>query len=334
MTWHLMTDEALYRMKGDKFETKLSVEPVLRDGLRVGRKVHYAGSNLIVLEGSVEEPLPLVGELAQNPKTLRVLKTTFLKSRPIASKDLAPSEILQVRAGQTFEYDVFRFEQNQHAYVELLNPKAEGFIYLPHWVVPETEKQKEVKLAVPYFTQQDNWERYHGPGWRQCRLSSYCMMADYLLKGEITRIAKAQGLKEAEDLYGKVLSKYGDTTLPTPHTYALRDFGIEGYFSARSSIKDVIQVLDLKIPVPTGVAYKASGHWFCTVGYNDRGFWIHDPYGCRVGMTDSYENVPGNYDFVTWDFLKAKFIDLGPEAGHTFFATAVKGKPTGVPLGL
>ena len=82
------------------------------------------------------------------------------------------------------------------------------------------------------------------------------------------------------------------------------------------------------------MAYKASGHYVCAVGYRSDGVYVHDPFGIRIGQTDNYENAAGDYDFVTWDWLQAKWVDQGNEAGWMRVITAVKGQSTGLPSNL
>jgi hypothetical protein len=254
---------------------------------------------------------------------------TWVKIKPISSNYLLEKEKHLVPAGHEITVDTIAHDKNQHLFI-VVNGK-QGYIYGPHWSgIPK----REVKLQVTYASQRDNWEKYHGPGGRQCNLTTHSMAGNYLLKGEITTRAKAKGYVEAEDLYGEVLARYGDTTNPQAHTPALKDFGIDSYFSYTGSIKDLVLCIDKGVPVPMGVAYKASGHYICAVGHRSDGVYIHDPYGVRMGLSDNYENTSGAYDFVTWDWLQAKWVDQGAEAGWMRVITAVNGKLTGVPRGL
>ncbi|NJN23936.1 MAG: hypothetical protein HC810_05510, partial [Acaryochloridaceae cyanobacterium RL_2_7] len=230
------------------------------------------------------------------PSQIRSRRETFIKIKPIASNYLLEKERIALDPDVVIEVANLKQDKHQHHWIQLPNGH-QGYIYSPHWEFSEAEKKKDVKLNVPYFNQRDNWDRFHGPGGRQCNLTSHAMAADYLLKGEISKQAKAKHYLEAEDLYGEVLYKYGDTTNPQAHTPALKDFGIESYFSYSGSIKDLLLCLDKGIPVPLGVAYKASGHYVCAVGYRSDGVYVHDPFGIRMGQTDNYENASGDYDF-------------------------------------
>lgn len=260
---------------------------------------------------------------------IKALRQTYIKIKPIAANYLLETERVAIEAGMVFEVASVKRDRHQHLWLQLPNGR-QGYIYAPHWELPEAVKTKEVKMSVPYASQRDNWDKYHGPGGRQCNLTSHSMAADYLLQGDLTRQAQAKNYVEAEDLYGEVLAQYGDTTDPQAHTPALKDFGLDSYFSYTGSIKDLLLCLDQGIPVPLGVAYKASGHYICAVGHRADGVYIHDPFGIRIGQTDNYENASGDYDFVSWDWLQAKWVDQGNEAGWMRVITAVNGEATGI----
>jgi hypothetical protein len=267
------------------------------------------------------------------PSQIKSLRQTYIKIKPIAANYLLETERVLIEPGVVIEVTTVKRDRHQHLWLQLPNGR-QGYIYGPHWELPEAVKAHEVKLAVSYASQRDNWDKYHGPGGRQCNLTAHAMAADYLLQGDLTQRAKAKGYVEAEDLYGEILVKYGDTTDPQAHTPALNEFGLESYFSYTGSIKDLLLCLDKGVPVPIGVAYKASGHYICAVGHRADGVYIHDPFGIRIGQTDNYENAPGDYDFVTWDWLQAKWVDQGNEAGWMRVITAVNGKSTGIPKAL
>lgn len=297
---------------------------------------HVAGLQEGQLYGFVRLPhaeATTVADSNLQPSQIRSLRETFIKIKPIASNYLLEEERVQIQGGLVLNVADLKQDRHQHHWIKLANGR-QGYIYTPHWEFSEPDKKKEIKLAVPYFNQRDNWDKYHGPGGRQCNLTSHAMAADYLLQGEIAKKAKAKNYVEAEDLYGEVLAKYGDTTDPQAHTPALKDFGLDSYFSYTGSIKDLLLCLDKGIPIPLGVAYKASGHYVCAVGYRSDGVYVHDPFGIRIGQTDNYENAAGDYDFVTWDWLQAKWVDQGNEAGWMRVITAVKGQSTGLPSNL
>lgn len=265
--------------------------------------------------------------------SITALQNTALKAKPIASNYLTPEEKILAGKNAVFMISDAIDVGEDHFKITISSSDNEWFIYHPHWsglkapapVFGNSSLPASGKMDVPYFYQRDNWEKYHGPGGRQCNLTSHCMAAEYLLNGFIGAEAKKEGLVEPEDLYGKVLAKYGDTTDPNAHTPALKEFDIESYFSYSGSIADLVKLLKMGIPVPLGVSYKASGHYVCAVGVRPEkdGIFIHDPFGTRMGTSDNYDPTPGKFDFVSWSWLKAKWVDQGSEAGWMRVITSV-----------
>lgn len=163
------------------------------------------------------------------------------------------------------------------------------------------------------------------------------MVDYYLLKGKLTKMAQEQGFPEPESVYMRAVSKYGDTTDHTAQTAALKDFGIESYFSYSLSAKDLLISLRAGIPVVVGFAYKGSGHICIVVGHDPaaRSWLVHDPYGTRHGSSDSYDvGVGGAFDLYSYDSMQQIFWDQGGESGWGRIVTSVEGKSTGLPSNL
>jgi Peptidase_C39 like family len=279
------------------------------------------------------------------PKVIVEAKT-FFKKQVLGSSDLAKSEKISVSPGQKLDVIDCVPARNQHVRLILATPLVamdgktqikEVYAYAPHIELEGDNRQQLIKLNVPYFSQVDNDPSVFGPGWRQCNTTSNAMLADYLLKGDLTQQARVQGYPEPESVYMRLVSRYGDTTDHSAQTKALVDLGIESYFTYTLSPEDVLRALRANIPVVCGFAYKGSGHICVIVGHDpDRQTWlIHDPYGTRHGSSDSYDiGVGGNYDPYSYDTMQLIFWDQGSEAGWGRVVTAVKGQATGLPRGL
>ncbi len=197
-------------------------------------------------------------------------------------------------------------------------------------------KEKFKKLEVPYFSQLDNDTAYHGPGYRQCNLTSCSMFLAYL-RPELVEKAKSEGYREFESMYGKILDKYGDTTDHQANTRALQYFEVDTYFSYTLSIEDLILCLQAGYPVVMGMAYKGSGHMVVATGFDldKQKIFIHDPYGIRDGAGNTYQvGVKAAYDPYSLDLLKQIWVDQGKEAGWGRVTVSVKGKSTGLPQNL
>ena len=286
-----------------------------------------------------------VGDQSQGI-TITVLVDTVFKKMVLGSQDLIESEKAQVAAGLTLPVDDLLPDRNQHVKIRLAGPlmAADGktslhevYAYEPHLKIEGISLEKVIKLPVPYRRQTDNDTDLFGPGWRQCNLTSNTMLADYLLEGELTRKAKEKGLREPESLYAKALRKYGDTIDHNAQTSALKEFGIESYYSRNLTAEEILLSLRNNVPVVLGFAYKGSGHICLLVGHDPiRRVWlVHDPYGTRHGYTDSYDiGIGGSYDPYTYGTMQMVFWDRGGASGEGRIVTSVKGKPTGLPVGL
>jgi hypothetical protein len=170
-------------------------------------------------------------------------------------------------------------------------------------------------LEVPYFYQRDNDEALHGPGWRQCNLTSHAMAIDFLKKGQLRNEGFRRSV-EPETVYGQALIDFGDTREHHAHTQCLLDrFGIRSDWRTDLSKAIVLKQLDMGFPVPIGVAYRTDGHIICAIGYDDNGLIINDPYGSRYGASDDYSMVGGERDRYSWKLLDSIFWDIGPEHG-------------------
>ena len=269
---------------------------------------------------------------------------TILKAEPEGSQYLRQSEKVMIAKGEELACKSYSPSSGQHLALKLVRPiLAEDdetklinvYAYEPHvevqGKVDGKDVQRVIKLNVPYFYQVDNDTTYHRSGYRQCNLTCNAMLADYLLEGELSRLAKSQGFKEPESIYGKTLKKYGDTIYHDAQTKALQAYGIDSYYSGSLSRDEWLQSLELGIPVVFGVKYKSSGHICLLVGHDPvKRMWIvHDPYGTRHGSRDVYDvGVGGAFDLYSYGTM-----DVVAD-GRGRIVTAVKGKPTGLPKGL
>ncbi|XGV99562.1 MAG: C39 family peptidase [Leptolyngbya sp. BL-A-14] len=283
------------------------------------------------------------------PKVI-IKADTFLKKRVLGAADLADAEKIFVTKGSDFLVTEVAPDRNQHVFLKPASPltakdsatKLQAvYAYEPHIQIEGDDAPKLIKLNVTYASQLGN-EQIVRDGqiwydWRQCNTTSNTMLANYLLKGELTNKAKDQRLPEPESVYMRVVAKYGDTTDHDAQTKALKELGIESYFSYTLSAKDVLQSLNAGIPVIAGFAYKYSGHICIIVGHDpaNKVWLVHDPYGTRHGASDNYDiGIGGAFDPYSYDTMQRIFWDQGGEAGWGRIVTSLKGKPTGLPMGL
>ena len=271
---------------------------------------------------------------------------TVFKTDVASAQDLDPSSKVQIKAGTRLAVNSVAPDRFQHVRLELTSPllAEDGSTSLTRICAYQPHLEIEggnpvIKLAAPYYSQTNNdWHPGFGNGYRQCNLTSCTMLADFLLNGELARQAKEEGLHEPESLYQRVLAKYGDTTDHNCQTQALRDFGIESYYTQQKlSADDLLLSLSKGIPVVLGVKYKTGGHIVLLVGHDpDRRLWlVHDPYGTRHGSSDSYDiGIGGAFDAYSYSSFDRIVWDRGAGTGDGRIVTSVRGKPTGLPTGL
>jgi len=275
-----------------------------------------------------------------------VQANTILKKQLLESADLTDAEKLSLPRGKEFYASEVAPDRNQHLRLKLASPmRADDqktmlqtvYAYDPHISVEGEGANQAIKLDVRYCSQLNNDTAVFGPGWRQCNTTSNTMLADYLLQGELSKRAKAQGHPEPESVYMRIVNKYGDTIDHVAQTKALKELGIKSYFSYSLSGADVLASLRAKVPVVCGFAYKSSGHICVIIGHDpiQKVWLVHDPYGTRHGASDSYDvGVGGACDRYSYAVMQQVFWDQGGEAGWGRIVTSVKEKPTGLVGGL
>jgi len=129
-------------------------------------------------------------------------------------------------------------------------------------------------LDVPYFYQRDSKT---GHGERSCFSSAMAMAMDYL---------DPDAIEGDDDWYLNEVFKFGDTVSVSAQMAAAESLGFDVDFSYNASEQDLINQLDRGIPVPIGILHKGSidnpsggGHYICLIGYDEKSFHVHDPYG-------------------------------------------------------
>ncbi len=266
---------------------------------------------------------------------------TYFKSKVLGPDDLTNFEKAFVRKGDTFPVSSRAPVHNQHVHLELVNPITaldghtrikDVYVYDPHVTVQGDTASQELKLDVPYFSQLNQDTQTFGGAWRQCNTASNAMLADYLLNGELSQQARAQGFREPESIYMRVVKQYGDTTSEEAQTKALQYFGIDSFVSPTLPLQKVQQSLQTGVPTVLRVALRSGDHYILVVGQDpSRRIWYaHDPYGVRHGTSDNYEvGADGSFDAYSYEVLGTLFDPLGT-GGSGRVVTRVRNQPTGL----
>lgn len=267
-------------------------------------------------------------------------RRTIIKARQVDSTALGAEEFAWIDQGQKLAVDEIAEEKSQHRFVKLnaaIGKIGQGYIYIPHWEFTNPTPKGDVILNVPYYSQLDNSTTYHGPGSRQCNLTSHAMAVEFILKDRsmqtLSAIARQNNETEPESVYGKILDEWGDTTDHNAHTQALRKLKLDSYWSTSLEIDDIVASIDKRLPMPLGVEYGDSGHIICAVGYNleRKIIYINDPYGARAGSQNYYAVTgggSGKFDTYSFDTMRKIWVKYGDGWGRVF--TSISGVATGL----
>jgi hypothetical protein len=163
-------------------------------------------------------------------------------------------------------------------------------------------------LPVLYMSQRDNYRDAS----RTCFSSSCAMLLKYL---------KPNSIKNDDD-YLKVVFSYGDSTDSNAQVKALGHFGVTARFVVNGS-RDLIQrQIDANKPVPVGFLHHGSvqnptggGHWICIIGYDDKGYWVNDPWGECDLVGGTYPQTNGSKLHYSYKNFEPRWLVEGPTTG-------------------
>jgi hypothetical protein len=140
-------------------------------------------------------------------------------------------------------------------------------------------------LSVPYF-----WQRNSkgSQGGRMCQSSAIAMRIEQIdpkIVGD-------------DDSYLSVVNRYGDTVSQSAHQKALESLGLTAQFRQDGTEKLLCSLLDRGIAVPIGILHKGNiakptggGHWITLIGYDEKFFHVHDPFGELDLINGGYPNA-------------------------------------------
>ena len=148
---------------------------------------------------------------------------------------------------------------------------------------------KAFPLAVPYFYQRDSKT---GHGERMCQSSAIAMRIEQIDPSIIGD----------DDSYLKIVQRFGDTVSQVAHQKALTSLGLKHRFRQDGTEDLLCDLLDQGIAVPIGILHKGpidapsgGGHWVTLIGYDDKSFHVHDPFG-ELNLTRGGYDLTGPTD--------------------------------------
>lgn len=210
---------------------------------------------------------------------IEILNNTFVKAKPLESSMLRQQEKRSAVAGDILESvgeilierSHFKFQLEQeiftnHKFYYVFQGHARLLQEKGEFSLPES-----VKLNVSYKSQLDN--HYNPTG--SCNVTSVAMVLDFLgCKGNQPSMQLEDELYEYCENLG--LSRHS----PKDLAYLIKDHGFHDNFVISATIDEVREWLAVEeIPVIVHGYFTAFGHIIVIVGYDNSGFYVHDPYG-------------------------------------------------------
>lgn len=165
------------------------------------------------------------------------------------------------------------------------------------------------KLKVPYYSQRDNYRDAS----RTCFSSSVAMGLKTIRPNSII----------GDDEYIRHVFANGDTIYASVQIQTLKEFGVDALFMADGTVEHLKEKIDAGIPVPVGILHhgpennpRGNGHWICVIGYDSRGFIVHDPAGKLDSTIGAYGADPDGEGIVySYAFFANRWTVDGPGTG-------------------
>ncbi|MEP0924386.1 C39 family peptidase [Leptolyngbya sp. ST-U4] len=238
---------------------------------------------------------------------LEALQNTVLKLRPLDSTTLGDDEKTTLQAGTKLKLTYFEIERKHIKIVpdQPIKNSPVWYVFGEHASIsggdkpnlpekPKDEKPpvttpskpKEMKLTVPYKSQRDNSSNPDGA----CNVTSVAMCLEFF------KIPRKQSSGQFEDeLYEYMLNRSLNRHSPHDLAKVVRNYGAKDAFDSHSTVDEVKSWLASGKPVITHGYFTTFGHIVVLVGFDDAGFWVHDPYG--EWFSSGYDrNNPDRYD--------------------------------------
>ena len=199
-------------------------------------------------------------------------RTTFLKARPLQSSSLRKEELTIIRKGEVFEIESYRPDRNKHLLVTFRDGnRSKWFVYQNHVRIEADApgRPETVKLNVPFKSQLDN--RLNPTG--TCNVTSIAMCLAYFG-------VQPQGAEQLEDELFQYMGRKGlNRHSPEDLARVVRDYGKKDDFTVWGTFERCRDHLAAGNPCVIHGYFTSFGHIIVLVGYDDKGFIVHDPYG-------------------------------------------------------
>jgi uncharacterized protein YvpB len=213
---------------------------------------------------------------------LKVLQNTIFKQSIASSGQLPDAEKVSVSAGQMFELHSWKPASNEwYVFIEHAQLIDNQGIIIPIQIeTPQPAPEKanlpaQKTLNVLYKSQLDNELNPTGA----CNVTCYAMaMVYWQKKGQSDSFA--QLFAQLEDELYQYMEDHGlSRHEPQDLVKMGADYGLKVDYTSRGSLYDIRKAIAEGKPCIVHGYFTDFGHIILLRGYDETGFWVHDPYG-------------------------------------------------------
>lgn len=232
---------------------------------------------------------------AEPPIILEAITETFLKKEKCDSSQLAPHQLIPIETGKQWKIEQRLETEGNSQKVQLAYGAGQWWIYLPHWTeagratrvpVPavaaaavQAGTAGERDLKVPYLSQLDNRLNPYG----SCNVTCVAMCLYHL------DYPRRPGTQLEDELYQKLEDLGKSRHDPYDLQFLIGTYpGFKDIFRVDGGFRDIRSSIDAGHPVIVHGYFTASGHIIVIRGYDDKGFFVNDPYG--EWFSSGYDN--------------------------------------------
>ena len=246
---------------------------------------------------------------------LKVTANTVAKQAPVQSGELSDEEKVTVAAGHQFQIMSYEPSENGHIGVTLFSQvkvkeRSTWAFFKDHIEIWEVNGDKKigkykvgdtlppsVNIPVPWYSQRDNRFRPSG----SCNVTSVAMCLAYY---GIRPKYKSQQLED--ELFRMCEQKGWDRHVHVHLKKIFEAYGINDTFKVDATWDEVRTHLANKNPVIYSGTLTHSGHIIVLRGYDQKGFWVNDPWG--EFFYSGYQNISGENLHYSNNLLQRKAI--------------------------
>lgn len=223
---------------------------------------------------------------------LKVAETTYLKPSTEQAIKLDKNKIIKIVAGDIIELTGYSVD-GIHYKVELkteLMERTTWYAFKGHVTI---EQDGAVNLDIPHHSQLNNVNRPFGT----CNVTSVAMCLNfYGIK------PKSNGVQLEDELFELVARKGWDRHVHDHLTKVFECYGVKSRFDTEVSWEKVKAHLASGNPVIVSGQFTKSGHIIVLRGFDEKGFFVNDPYGeyfaSGYDRNKSGENLHYSYELM------------------------------------